>query len=93
MLPEKRYLSRTWLDPGLEVRPSSIHGRGFFAARPINAGEVVTVFGGTLFSQTDIAVGRANNRTLMQVDEELWLGNRADEPLGEDYFHQSFLRP
>ncbi len=86
MVPEKRYPSRTWLDPRLEARPSSIHGKGFFATRPINAGEVVTVFGGTLFSQTDIAAGRANNRTLMQVEEGSWLGNRVDEPLGEDYF-------
>jgi hypothetical protein len=44
------------------------------------------IFGGTLFSREDIVAGKANTRTLMQIGEESWLGNRADEPLSEDYF-------
>ncbi len=88
-----RYRASSWLDPRLEVRPSDIHGKGFFTTRPIRAGEVVIVFGGTLFSREEIAAGRANNRTLMQVDEETWLGNRADEPLGEDYFINHSYEP
>ena len=47
--------------------------------------ETVVIFGGTLFSRSDIDTGKANNRTLMQISEDSWLGNRADEPLGDDY--------
>jgi SET domain-containing protein len=68
------------------VRPSLIHGKGLIAVRPIKRGEVVMIFGGTLFSREDIVAGKANTRTLMQIGEESWLGNRADEPLSEDYF-------
>ncbi len=80
------YPLQTSLHPSLGVGPSRIHGRGFHASRSIRAGEVVVEFGGTLFSRADIDAGKANSRTLMQVDEGLWLGNRADEPEGEDYF-------
>lgn len=41
---------------------------------------------GTVFSKAEIDAGRANKRTLMQIDEELWLGSRIDEPLSDDYF-------
>ena len=34
-----------------EVRPSPIHGRGLFAARPIRRGEVVAVKGGHVFDR------------------------------------------
>lgn len=39
-----------------------------------------------MFLKDDIDAGRANKRTLMQIDEGLWLGNRVDEPLTDDYF-------
>ena len=38
-----------------------------------------------MFLKDDIDAGRANKRTLMQIDEGLWLGNRVDEPLTDDY--------
>jgi uncharacterized protein len=82
----RRYQPRTWLDPRLELKPSLIHGKGLIAVQPIKRGDVVIIFGGTLFAKEDITAGKANNRTLMQVDERSWLGNRAEEPLGEDYF-------
>ncbi len=85
-MKRKLYRPQTWLNPRLSVSPSRIHGRGFHASRPISAGEVVVEFGGTLFSKAEIDAGKSNNRTLMQVDEGLWLGNPADEPEGEDYF-------
>ncbi len=82
----RHYRPRDWRDPRLEVRPSLIHGKGLIAVRPIKRGEVVIIFGGTLFSREDIVAGKANKRTLMQIGEESWLGNRAEEPLSEDYF-------
>jgi len=81
-----RYRDRSWLDPRLALLQSSIHGKGLVATQTFRIDEVVIVFGGTLFSKEDIAAGRANNRTLMQVDEDLWLGDPANQPLGKDYF-------
>ena len=80
------YREKSWLDPRITLGHSSIHGKGLFAAEPFRVGEVLIVFGGSLFSREDIAAGKANNRTLMQVDENLWLGDPADQTLGEDYF-------
>ncbi|TMI50964.1 SET domain-containing protein [Candidatus Bathyarchaeota archaeon] len=80
------YRDRSWLDPRLALRKSLIRGKGLVATQSIGVDEVVVVFGGTLFSKEDIAAGKANNRTLMQVDEDLWLGDPANQPLGEDYF-------
>ena len=80
------YREKSWLDPRITPGHSSIHGKGLFAAEPFRVGEVLIVFGGSLFSREDIAAGKANNRTLMQVDENLWLGDPADHALGEDYF-------
>ena len=80
------YRDRSWLDPRLALRKSLIHGKGLVATQSFGVDEVVVVFGGTLFSKEDIAAGKANNRTLMQVDEDLWLGDPANQPLGEDYF-------
>ncbi len=81
-----RYRLSTWLEPRLELRTSLIHGKGLIAVRSIKRGDMVIIFGGTLFTKEDIAAGKADNRMLMQVDEESWLGNQAEEPIGEDYF-------
>src|SRR2546422_7714564 len=77
------YREKSWLDPRITLGHSSIHGKGLLAAEPFRVGEVLIVFGGSLFSREDIAAGKANNRTLMQVDENLWLGDPADHALGE----------
>jgi len=80
------YPEKSWLDPRIVLGESPIHGKGLFAVQPFRVDEVVIVFGGSLFSREDIAAGKANNRTLMQVDENLWLGDLAYQALGEDYF-------
>jgi len=59
---------------------------GTLARSLISEGQVVWIFGGTIFSKEDIDAGRSNSRTLMQIDEGLWLGSRTDEPLIDDYF-------
>ena len=80
------YREKSWLDPRIALAQSSIHGKGLFVTEPFKVGEVLIVFGGSLFSREDIAAGKANDRTLMQVNEDLWLGDPADQALGEDYF-------
>jgi uncharacterized protein len=75
-----------WRDSRLVLRLSSIHGKGHFASQPFKAGEVVWVFGGTLFSREDIVAGRANERTLMRLDKNLWIGSTTEKPLDDDYY-------
>jgi len=47
------YLPTTWYDPRVEVRPSSIHGNGMFASRPIHEGEVVVRIGGIVMIEEE----------------------------------------
>ena len=86
MASQKHYRARDWKHPSLDVGFSRIQGAGTFAKSFIGVGEVVWIFGGTVFPKDDIDGGRADKRTLMQIDEGLWLGNRVDEPLMDDYF-------
>lgn len=46
--------SDCWLHPDIEVRRSSIQGRGLFARAPIPAGTVVSRLGGRLVSGTEL---------------------------------------
>ena len=45
-------------------------------------------WGGTLFTKADIEVGKANERTLAQIGEDLWMGSPADrlETEEKDWF-------
>ena len=42
----KQYRRSEWLDPRIELRHSSIAGRGMFARSAISKGETVIVWGG-----------------------------------------------
>jgi SET domain-containing protein len=76
----------SWLDPRIEVRPSTIHGCGMFAAQPIHAGEVVIIWGGDLFTGEDIRAGKARRDSVAALDEDLYLADPVDDPDGPDYF-------
>jgi hypothetical protein len=40
----KKYLDHSWIDPRIEIRPSSLHGLGSFVRTAITAGEVVPIW-------------------------------------------------
>jgi hypothetical protein len=44
----------SWLDPRVEVRPSTIHGLGLFARDPIRAGVALELLGGTIVSHAEV---------------------------------------
>jgi hypothetical protein len=69
------YRATEWLDPRLTLRPSPIGGRGLFAQAPIAAGEVVIIWGGTLFTDADIADGRVAPGSTVAIGEGLYLGS------------------
>lgn len=80
------YGEKDWRDPRLKLEPSSIHGKGHVAVEPFEPGEIVIVFGGTLFTAEDISTRKANPLTLMRVTEDLWLGSRGDKTIDDDYY-------
>ncbi len=63
-----------------------IAGNGLFAAKPIEKGEPVIIFGGTaVFTSEDVEAGRAKKSSLLGIGENLWLGDRPEDPQGPDY--------
>jgi SET domain-containing protein len=73
------YPQSSWLDPGIEVKPSPIEGRGLFARRAFRAGEVVFVLGGTLID--DVQLAERQPRSSLAVGEGLHLMQSDDDPV------------
>jgi hypothetical protein len=63
----------------VSVRESPLAGRGTFARAPIAAGEIVFMWGGTLFSAADIRAGMAKPGTVAAVDEGVYLASPAGD--------------
>jgi SET domain-containing protein len=65
----------SYRSPRTAVRPSPIHGRGLFAARPIRAGDVVAIKGGHVLDAA--ALRRVRSRvaaSYIQVGDGFYLG-------------------
>ena len=73
--PAKKYNSRTWVDPRVIVKNSTIEGQGGYATEPIKKGEIVIIVGGTLMTQQafDAFVANASKYDAIQIDEDLHL--------------------
>ena len=88
------YRSETWYDPRLEVRESEIHGRGLFATAPILAGEVVMVWGGVVYTQTQLQTAKLEGgwsySIVDETHEPIYLFAPAD---GIDYFINHSCEP
>lgn len=72
-----QYRPKSWVDPRLEVRRSPIDRKGMFARACIGEGEVIVIWGGTLFTQEDIDQGKVAERSYTAIDENQFLGNPA----------------
>jgi SET domain-containing protein len=75
MEERKEYRQTEWIDPRIEVRPSSIQGEGMFATAPITQGQVVNIWGGTvLLTEEDIESANVRERyTWSTIGEGLYL--------------------
>lgn len=86
----QRILPQSWIDSRIEVRSSPIHGRGIFATSPIQQGEVVIIWGGTLFSLDDIRAGKAVEHSYAAIREEIFLGHTREQGnSADDYMNHS----
>ena len=82
----------SWLSPKAAVRESPIHGRGLFASAPFEAGEIVCVKGGAIFTRPALqpALGAAE----IQIAEDLFIGPRnAAEREGSMIFSNHSCQP
>ncbi len=86
----KEYRVSGWQHPYLELKKSNIHGKGLFAKDLIEAGEIVVIYGGKLYSREDVLSGFAKMETLLRIDEYLWIGYPAGtEPRRDDFINHS----
>ncbi|MBI5954727.1 MAG: SET domain-containing protein-lysine N-methyltransferase [Chloroflexi bacterium] len=74
-----------WVDPRLKASSSPIGGTGLFVQSPIDSGEILIIWGGTVFTHADILSGKANPETIAVLDDDLYLADPVDSPLAEEY--------
>jgi uncharacterized protein len=81
---------QSWIDPRIEVRLSPIHGRGIFTMAPIQQGEVVIIWGGTLYTLNDIQAGKAVEHSYAAIGEGIFLGHSCEQGnSADDYINHS----
>jgi uncharacterized protein len=86
----KKIPPQSWIDARIEVRPSSIHGKGMFANATIQKGEVVIVWGGTLFTLEEILAGKALEHSYTAVADGVFLGHTREHGYSaDDYMNHS----
>lgn len=73
------YLADSWIDPRVEPRNSHIAGLGIFAQASIREGEVVIIWGGTVFTEEEVKMGKMNDDTSVEIGEGLYIAT----PFGE----------
>jgi hypothetical protein len=76
----------SWVDSRLEVRASTIHGRGLFASAPVHEGEAVIIWGGAMFTEHEILAGRAAEHSYAALRVGLFLGHPAEHGNSADDF-------
>lgn len=87
---KKQYLSDSWIDTRVELKDSTIEGKGIFAKNKIYKGETVIIWGGTLFNINDLLKGLAKHKCIAQIDDGLFIGTRFNEDESiDDYMNHS----
>jgi len=82
-------MDQSWLTPRAVVRPAGRKGRGLFATSPIEAGEVVTGFGGQVLTSVDFANLSVDQQIhSLQIAEDLFMVCPATSE-SADYFNHS----
>jgi len=77
------YRSETWFDPRLSAGPSHVHNTGLFATDPIEAGETLMIWGGTLYTRAQLDAGEVPPCSFSFIDDDVLMAAPED---GLDYF-------
>src|SRR5947209_6941289 len=83
---ETESIQESWIDPRLDIQSSCIDGQGIFTREFINAGEIVMVWGGTIFNLEEIRASKAKPHSVSGYSEGLYLGQPLEEPDAPDLF-------
>ncbi|HMF56181.1 MAG TPA: SET domain-containing protein-lysine N-methyltransferase [Pyrinomonadaceae bacterium] len=85
----------SYISPKAEVKKSPIQGRGLFAIKPIEKGEVVCVKGGYIFDRrTLLEVQKTLGAAEIQIGEDLFIGPlRENEREGSMMFSNHSCEP
>ncbi len=79
-----KYLPVSWFDPRVELRESPIHGKGIFATAPIQADEVVAIWGGDVYAEAELSTLKLEGAwSTSMIEEGVLLFAPAD---AQDYF-------
>jgi len=65
------YRRSSWVDARIQIQVSPLGGKGMFARAPINAGEVVVICGGKLFTNEEVKAGKTRKGSIAVIDEGL----------------------
>lgn len=77
-----KYPEKSTLNSKIEVRASSLQGRGMFATELINAGEIVIIWGGDYVSEREAIKAKSQEgKVVMQLDEDLFTVEERGEDL------------
>ncbi len=68
----KKYLKESWINPKVEEKGSVLHGRGLFAKKPIQEGEVVVIWGGDFVNEKEARAAQQKGKAIQRIDENLW---------------------
>ena len=85
----RKYKSESWLDSRVEVRSSSLGGKGLFAKKPIKKEEKVIVFGGIVLTEKEIAKGEYQKGSSVEIGEGLYIAGKPGEADNVDFLNHS----
>ena len=89
----KKYKSESWIDPRVELRSSSTEGKGLFARESIKKGETVIIWGGAIFTESDIKKDKAEKHSVVEIGEGIYLGIPRGKPQTLDDFMNHSCNP
>ena len=89
----KTYNKKSWVSDKLEMRDSTIHGKGVYAKEYIPKGEVVVIWGGELVSVSDFQNGIGKKHTNVGITEDLYLVTANDDEMSIDDFMNHSCNP
>jgi SET domain-containing protein len=80
------YRDKSWLDPRIAVRVSSLGGSGSFATAPIAAGEVVIRWGGLVLRADELDKIALKPDSIIPIAEGLFMATPAEATDVSDYY-------
>src|SRR5579872_2019140 len=74
------HASSSWMSTKLEVRFSSVAGKGIFAKETISKHERLIVYGGKVMTKDEVlALSKERIPYVLQIEDDLWLGSEQAE--------------